>query len=151
MANIAGGWWLWSSWLLKESCIWLHGQFLCAISFILNVCSGSCFSKYDLYFHFLLRYGQCWVFAGVVTTVCRAIGLPCRFQQSCGFKITMLAAFSTSYLDLDYPVYAELVQARHLLLLRPWHWCKLDYWQILRRGGRKCGLKLLHSWQFMYF
>ena len=25
------------------------------------------------------RYGQCWVFAGVVTTVCRAIGLPCRF------------------------------------------------------------------------
>ena len=24
------------------------------------------------------RYGQCWVFAGVVTTVCRAIGLPCR-------------------------------------------------------------------------
>ena len=24
------------------------------------------------------RYGQCWVFSGVVTTVCRALGLPCR-------------------------------------------------------------------------
>lgn len=25
-----------------------------------------------------VRYGQCWVFSGVVTTVCRALGLPCR-------------------------------------------------------------------------
>ncbi|XP_053614959.1 hemocyte protein-glutamine gamma-glutamyltransferase-like [Plodia interpunctella] len=26
----------------------------------------------------VVRYGQCWIFAGVVTTVCRALGLPCR-------------------------------------------------------------------------
>ena len=25
-----------------------------------------------------VRYGQCWVFAGLMTTVCRALGLPCR-------------------------------------------------------------------------
>ena len=25
-----------------------------------------------------VRYGQCWVFAGIMTTVCRALGLPCR-------------------------------------------------------------------------
>lgn len=25
-----------------------------------------------------VRYGQCWVFSAVVTTVCRAIGLPCK-------------------------------------------------------------------------
>lgn len=25
-----------------------------------------------------VKYGQCWVFSGVVTSACRAIGLPCR-------------------------------------------------------------------------
>ncbi|KAB7498797.1 Hemocyte protein-glutamine gamma-glutamyltransferase [Armadillidium nasatum] len=25
-----------------------------------------------------VKYGQCWVFSGVATTVCRAIGIPCR-------------------------------------------------------------------------
>ena len=25
-----------------------------------------------------VKYGQCWVFSAVLTTVCRALGLPCR-------------------------------------------------------------------------
>ena len=25
-----------------------------------------------------VKYGQCWVFSAVVTTICRALGLPCR-------------------------------------------------------------------------
>lgn len=25
-----------------------------------------------------VKFGQCWVFSGVVTTVCRALGIPCR-------------------------------------------------------------------------
>ncbi|XP_045587837.1 annulin isoform X2 [Procambarus clarkii] len=25
-----------------------------------------------------VKYGQCWVFSGVVTTACRAVGIPCR-------------------------------------------------------------------------
>ncbi|KAK3086663.1 hypothetical protein FSP39_021575, partial [Pinctada imbricata] len=26
----------------------------------------------------IVRYGQCWVFSGILTTMCRAIGIPCR-------------------------------------------------------------------------
>ena len=46
-------------------------------------------------------------------------------------SLTILAAFCP---------YLELVQARHLLLFGPRHRCKLDHWQILRWGGRKCWL-----------
>lgn len=44
-----------------------------------------------------VKYGQCWVFAGVLATVCRAIGLPCRVVTN------YLSAHDTeSSLTVDY-------------------------------------------------
>jgi len=44
-----------------------------------------------------VKYGQCWVFAGVLTTVCRALGIPCR-------PITTYAAAHDTHnsLTVDY-------------------------------------------------
>ena len=28
--------------------------------------------------HRAVKYAQCWVYAGLVTTICRALGIPCR-------------------------------------------------------------------------
>ena len=33
------------------------------------------------------KFGQCWVFSGVVTTVCRSLGVPCRSVTGRGLKI----------------------------------------------------------------
>ncbi|KAI5737093.1 hypothetical protein M8J76_009961 [Diaphorina citri] len=44
-----------------------------------------------------VKYGQCWVFSGVLTTVCRALGIPCR-------NVTCYAAAhdTQSSLTVDY-------------------------------------------------
>ncbi|XP_017755331.1 PREDICTED: annulin [Eufriesea mexicana] len=49
-----------------------------------------------------VKYGQCWVFSGVLATVCRALGLPCRV-------VTNYASGhdTQSSLTLDYFVNAE--------------------------------------------
>ncbi|XP_058804914.1 annulin isoform X2 [Phymastichus coffea] len=49
-----------------------------------------------------VKYGQCWVFAGVLTTVCRTLGIPCRTITN------YLSAHDTqSSLTIDYFVDEE--------------------------------------------
>ncbi|XP_031846608.1 transglutaminase isoform X2 [Nomia melanderi] len=49
-----------------------------------------------------VKYGQCWVFSGVLATVCRALGLPCRVVTN------YASAHDTqSSLTVDYFVDAE--------------------------------------------
>lgn len=49
-----------------------------------------------------VKYGQCWVFSGVLATICRALGLPCRVVTN------YASAHDTqSSLTVDYFVDAE--------------------------------------------
>lgn len=49
-----------------------------------------------------VKYGQCWVFSGVLATICRTLGLPCRVVTN------YASAHDTqSSLTVDYFVDAE--------------------------------------------
>jgi len=49
-----------------------------------------------------VKYGQCWVFSGVLATVCRTLGIPCRVVTNYSS-----AHDTQSSLTVDYFVNAE--------------------------------------------
>ncbi|CAG7674586.1 unnamed protein product [Allacma fusca] len=70
-----------------------------------------------------VKFGQCWVFAGVLTTICRAIGIPCR-------PVTNFSSAhdTQSSLTVDYFVDQEGKPVEHMNTDSIWNfhvWCEV--------------------------
>lgn len=63
-----------------------------------------------------VKYGQCWVFAGVVTTICRALGIPSRVitnwvsAHDANGTISVDRYYTKDLKDLEYDPYNETGQ-----------------------------------------
>ncbi|XP_050529082.1 annulin [Daktulosphaira vitifoliae] len=57
-----------------------------------------------------VKYGQCWVFAGVLTTACRALGIPCRpITAYCAAHDTQSSLTVDYFVDEDGKVMEEMI------------------------------------------
>lgn len=102
-----------------------------------------------------VKYGQCWVYAGVLTTVCRAIGIPCRpVTAYCAAHDTQNSLTIDYLVDDDgkiieelqtdsiwnYHVWNEVWMARPDLNILDRSWQVIDATpQELSEGQFKCG------------